>query len=207
MVKILSFNTTDKFINLMLQEDSQIVYKKTIEEKNKHSELLIPEIENILKKFNISYKNLDCVSTIKGPGNFMGLRSGISVAKAIDISTKVPIITMDIFELALFPYKNKKEFVSVIKANLNNYYIKQYTNKPLVLNYEDLLNFILNQEKIKILTNDEKLLKLKNSEKFNFIFDNWAKLIYKKFINKEFDKNIEPLYIRSPKITPRKVKK
>jgi len=201
MIKILSLNTTDKFINLMLQNDDKILFEQTIEEKNKHSELLVLSIEQILKKSKLDYKDLNAISVIKGPGNFMGLRAGISVAKAIDISTKIPIITIDFFELLSFGEDIDKNSLIAIKANLNNYYIQNTkSNERYILKY----NEIENQKDAKILTNDETLSKLQNAKKIDFNFNNWAKLIYKKYQNKEFDIDIKPLYIRPPKITPRK---
>ena len=202
MTKILSFNTTDKFIYLMLQNDSEILFEELIEEKNKHSELLIPTIEKVLAQFNLEYKDLDAVSTIRGPGNFMGLRAGISVVKAIKISTDIPVITLNAFELLSYGKEINKNQMVTIKANLKNYYI-QNEDEFGVLNYDE----IKNKKDIKILTNDEILSELPNAEKIDFNFNNWAKLIYKKYQNKEFNNNIEALYIRPPKITKRKTKR
>lgn len=201
MIKILSFNTTGKLINLVFQGDEKVIYRETIEEKNKHSELLILSIEKILKKFKLEYKNLDAISIINGPGNFMGLRAGVSVAKAIKISTQIPIITIKLFELL----DNKKnDSIIAIKANLNNYYIyNTKTKEQKVATYSELEKLV----NIKIITNNEFLSKLPNAKKIDFDFDVWTKLIYKKYQKKDFKKNIEPLYIRPPKITKRKTKK
>jgi tRNA threonylcarbamoyl adenosine modification protein YeaZ len=201
MTKILSFNTTDNFMRLMLQENDKILFQQIITEKNKHSEFLIPLIENILKKSELDYCDLNAISAIKGPGNFMGLRAGISVANAIKISTCIPIITITFFDLLIFDEKIEENTIIAVKANLDNYYIQQL-NKYLILNYDE----IANQKNARILTNDEKLLKLSNATKIDFSFKNWAKLVYQKYEKKEFDKNIKPLYIRPPQITQRKNK-
>lgn len=210
MVKIFSFSTVDKSIKILLQNKDQILYEKTLEKENRHSELLLPAIEKVLKKFDLEYSDIDAFSVIKGPGSFTGLRTGLSVAKTISFSLKKPIITVDLFELGFFAEEKIKDLFIVLKANLNNFYIKKSgKTKPIVLKFQDLLDYLSKSKNCIVVTDNDKLLKNKQLtncvfKKFSFDFNQWASLIYEKYEKVKFDKKINPLYISPPRITKRR---
>lgn len=60
------------------------------------SQILLPLIEQILKKNNLDYEDLTEVKVATGPGSFTGLRVGISVANALAFALKIPVNGKDL---------------------------------------------------------------------------------------------------------------
>lgn len=58
----------------------------------KLAETLNSKIEGILNESSISYNDLGGIAIFKGPGSFMGLRIGMSVANALAYAQQIPIV-------------------------------------------------------------------------------------------------------------------
>lgn len=88
---ILAIDTShSKLVEVSLKQDGKI--KDSIKGENEYgSQILLPLIENILKKNNLEYKDLTAIEVATGPGSFTGLRVGVSVANAIGFSLNIPI--------------------------------------------------------------------------------------------------------------------
>ena len=56
----------------------------------RQSEILVPSIESVLEKVNLSSSELDYITITIGPGSFTGLRLAISAAKAIKRKQRAP---------------------------------------------------------------------------------------------------------------------
>lgn len=57
-----------------------------------HAERLLPMIEGLLAKASLEYCNLTRLAVITGPGTFTGLRIGLSVARGLALSLKIPCV-------------------------------------------------------------------------------------------------------------------
>ena len=62
-----------------------------VKSKLQSSQVLIPMIEQILKKRKLKVSDIKEIKINTGPGSFTGLRVGISVANAISWLLKIPI--------------------------------------------------------------------------------------------------------------------
>lgn len=73
-----------------LQKGQKII--TSISKKNKpNSQVLLPLIEDILKKNKIKFLDLCAIYVNQGPGSFTGLRVGIAVANSLSFYLKLPI--------------------------------------------------------------------------------------------------------------------
>ncbi len=88
---IISINTRDqKSIEVALKKDGEIV--ATLSEQNEYgSQVLLPLIKKILDTSSLDFKDLTGIEVETGPGSFVGLRVGVSVANALGFALGIPI--------------------------------------------------------------------------------------------------------------------
>ncbi len=89
-MKLFIDTSNNKKIHLKLIKNDQIIDQMT-KEVEFGSQMLLPEIENILKTNNSDYKSLTEIELNEGPGSFTGLRVGASVALALGFGLKIPV--------------------------------------------------------------------------------------------------------------------
>ncbi len=63
--------------------------------------LLMPTLEQLLKESGTSLKDLTHIAAVTGPGGFMSLRVGISLANALSWSLKIPVAGVRLSEVWL----------------------------------------------------------------------------------------------------------
>jgi len=93
-VFVLAFDTTGSSLSLALIHGDKVLTKTLVDESNQHSELLIPEIEKILRSQNIWYQNLGLIVATKGPGSFTGTRVGLTAARILRATLNIPLILL-----------------------------------------------------------------------------------------------------------------
>ncbi len=196
-MNILTIDTADKDSIIILQQKNELIDYITLE-NNKHTETLLTDIEDILSRNNLDYKNLDSISIVNGPGSFMGLKISVSTAKAILCTMpSIKIITNNVFEI--ISYNKKYDFI-VLDAGLDSFYI---SNKDNNYSYTKKDMFHPNKDEI-IITNLSEIvdfLKENNIIYSSYIKTNVVNLNYLKYCNNIFkNEELTPLYIRKPQI-------
>lgn len=99
---VLSIDTASSELKVVL-----IVNNKRYKLKKKHekAQILLPLIDEILEKHNLSVKDIDEIMVNTGPGSFTGLRVGVSIANTLGRFLKIPINGRKIGELEEPEYK------------------------------------------------------------------------------------------------------
>jgi L-threonylcarbamoyladenylate synthase len=87
----LSIDTSQvNYVKVKLQKGQKIITSTS--KKNKpNSQVLLPLIEDILKKNKIKFLDLCAIYVNQGPGSFTGLRVGIAVANSLSFYLKLPV--------------------------------------------------------------------------------------------------------------------
>lgn len=196
-MNILTIDTADKNAMIILQQKNELV-DNLILEYNRHTETLLIDIENILSRNKLGYKNLDSISIVNGPGSFMGLRVSVCIAKAIlCIIPNIKIIINSVFEI--ISYNKKYDFI-VLDAGLDGFYISDKNNNYY---YTKKYTFHPNKDEI-IITNSSEVMDF--LKEYNIIYSNSKKidvinLNYLKYCNNIFNnEELTPLYIREPQV-------
>lgn len=65
--------------------------KEIVISSDSRSSKILPLIIKILKKHELSIKDIDSVRVNPGPGSFTGIRVGVSIANALAKSLNIPI--------------------------------------------------------------------------------------------------------------------
>jgi len=177
--------------NLILFDDNRKIIDKIIWHiKWNESSLLIPKIDELIKRNNLDYKNLKNIIVVNWPGSFTWVRTTILVINSINFITKNNVDCLSFFDL----YDN---YPIIKSSSKRDCFFKETKKSEIkILENEKLLNF-LNKKNIKKIyweTKTSLFPWIKILEKIDY------HSIIKKIIFKN-NKKIKPLYIKKPNIS------
>lgn len=149
---ILSLNSAEEFIQVVLSEDKNIIVG--IEAKsNRKGVVLVPKIvEKCLRLVELDFKHIEKIAVVAGPGSFTGLRIAISYITGLSLGLNIPMGGINYLELlaqnAFFAVKGDVFAVTSAKINMVNvqgfsgpFPFKPITD-PLVLRLEEIHNIV-----------------------------------------------------------------
>jgi len=97
---ILNIETATKNCSVSLAKNGETVLCMEIAEQGyTHAEKLHVFIEEILKKSQVTVQELKAIAVSKGPGSYTGLRIGVSTAKGLCYTLKIPLISIDTLQV------------------------------------------------------------------------------------------------------------
>ena len=202
----LAFDTSSSALSIALFSNQKLLDKHTIFENSLQSQLIIVEIEKILKKNKIWYQDLDLIATINGPGSFTGIRIGLSVARTIKIAINKPLILVNSCEAIAYKYKKYQgKIIALLDAKMDEFFIAEFLcqNEKLTTLKEPYL--IKSNELESFLPKDDYLICGNASKSQDQLeADLIGLLAIEKFQNDDANQNSNPLYLRMPKIEKRK---
>lgn len=124
----LFIDTCTKYLILSLYKNNEIIEYFQMEADNNLSVLLLPKIDELLKKSNLEIKDVDKIYVSNGPGSFTGIRIGVTTAKTIAYGLNKEINTVSELEVLASVDTNKKYIVPLIDARRNYVYTGMYNN-------------------------------------------------------------------------------
>lgn len=100
-MKILAFDTCLDKTYITLAEDDKVLKSETIvsDGQNYHSAYLISTIVKVLKKLNLTPKDIDMIATDIGPGSFTGIRACTTVARVLAQQLDIKAIGVSSLEI------------------------------------------------------------------------------------------------------------
>lgn len=146
-MNVLALDTATNVLHLALQTDNSFE-ERVIINQDKHSDGLLAEIDNILKRNKISVKDLDLLVCTRGPGAFTSLRIGMSVLKGLSSGADIPLVSVPTLEtLAKAIFAPKALIVPVIDARKDRYYLGFYQGGAKLAddmdgNAENIVDFV-----------------------------------------------------------------
>ena len=172
MFLILDFT---KSLRLALLNDNQFFSKEIKTQKNL-SEILIIEIDKFLKKAKNNINSIKSILVVTGPGSFTGIRSALTFAKSLKLTTNLNIYGLSKFEIIN------------IKLKINKFDQK----KSIFLHFKDNQFFLQTFKGYKAL-NEAKLINFSNEEfrynkQITYIYDN---ILFEKLLENNIRKNIK----------------
>lgn len=128
--------------------------------KNQHASFILPMIDNILKKHQISINNLNAIAYSCGPGKFTSLRIGLGIIKGLAIPINLPLISVSTtLSLAQQAFRtiHKKKILVALSAKKEKIYWAQYK-----INKYKIWKIIYNESFINIENAISLIMKLRN---------------------------------------------
>ena len=146
-MNIICIDTSFSSVAITAQGDEGTVTSVFTPAKARHSAILIPAIEAAVKQAGFSVDKTDVLVCPQGPGGFTGLRLAYSTAKAIQLKTNARFFCVPILEALCYKYSDTAQFLSVIDAKRNCFYVQAFENKKQIseafdISAEDALKLI-----------------------------------------------------------------
>lgn len=128
-MKILGIDTSSQMLSIAVSEDAKILREESHLLDRKHSSLLIPKIDGLLKKLKIKIQKIDGFIVGLGPGSFTGLRIGVSTVKGFGIALEKPCIGVPSIDALALNAPHNGIIVPIIDAKRSQVYASIYRKK------------------------------------------------------------------------------
>ena len=111
MALLLAIETTTKNCSVALFENSNLLECKEQNSNDySHAECLTFFIEEVVRKLDITLKEIDGIILSKGPGSYTGLRIGTSTAKGLCYSLDIPLISISTLKAMAYGMSKKEDY-------------------------------------------------------------------------------------------------
>ena len=95
---ILAIDTSAKAASVCLAAEDKIIGEFFINTSLTHSQTLVPMVEQLCKKSEVSMEDIGAVAVNAGPGSFTGVRIGVAAAKGIAFQRSLPCVSVSTLE-------------------------------------------------------------------------------------------------------------
>lgn len=95
---ILGFDTSGKYCSAALFAEGDILFAMHEEMARGQAERLFPMLEEVLYRAGRTWADLDALGVGSGPGNFTGIRIGISAARGLALSLEIPAVSVPLMD-------------------------------------------------------------------------------------------------------------
>lgn len=119
-MRFAAIETSTEWCSVALWHEGEIA---AIERRagNRHSELALPMLESLFKKWGIKASNLDAIAFGAGPGAFTGLRIACGLAQGLALARGLPVIGISTLQ-ALAQEAGAMRVVACIDARMREVY-------------------------------------------------------------------------------------
>ncbi|MCC7082394.1 MAG: tRNA (adenosine(37)-N6)-threonylcarbamoyltransferase complex dimerization subunit type 1 TsaB [Burkholderiales bacterium] len=123
-VKLLAFDTSTELCSAALWLEGEVA-ADAVHAGQRHSELLLPMIDALLRCAGIGVRELDAIAYGEGPGSFTGLRIACGVAQGLAFGANLPVVGIGTL-LALAQASGETEAVCCLDARMRQVYFAAY---------------------------------------------------------------------------------
>lgn len=148
----LLLDSSNKFLSVGLSKDGKVVDKIFYEAWQRQSEMMVTEVDNILKRNNLKKEDLSAVVVGVGPGSYTGVRIGVTIAKTIAYALHIKLYAKSSLSLL-----KTQEFPTICVFNARSgrsyfgvYEGKKVIEKDCVVENEKVTDYIKNHPSYKV---------------------------------------------------------
>ncbi len=91
-MNVLVIDTSNFPLAIAVMNENEVIAEMMINIKKNHSIQAMPLIETMLKAANLSPKEMERIVVSMGPGSYTGVRIGVTMAKTLAWTLKIPIV-------------------------------------------------------------------------------------------------------------------
>lgn len=127
-MKLIALDTSSLACSVALQLDDAVI-ERYEEQPREHTRLLLPMIQSVLGEAGVALTELDAIVLGNGPGSFIGMRIGASVAQGLAFGTGldiVPVSSMAAVAAQVFTEHDAAEVVVAQDARMHEVYLGIY---------------------------------------------------------------------------------
>lgn len=123
-MKILALETSTEYCSVALYLDGKILGKEILA-KQRHSEILLPMVQEILAEAELTLYQIDGIAFGAGPGFFTGLRIACGVAQGLAYATNLSVAGISTLE-AIAQKVGEERIIVALDARMGEIYHAAY---------------------------------------------------------------------------------
>lgn len=212
---ILAMDTSSVNATVAVCNEHKLLGEYTISCDRAHSQIIMPLMDEMLKRCGVSVCDIDVFAVALGPGSFTGLRIGIAAIKTLAQTLSKKLIGVSSLDcIASSFFANEKYVCPLIDARRNEAYNAIYYNGEKIVSdrvgdVDEILNELLDKQVV--FAGDGLIRYREKIEKYNN--KNWhiapvnvsmqkasgvAAVALKRALENDFDEpeNVLPIYLR-----------
>ena len=126
-MKILALDTSTEFCSLALWQDGTVVVREILAGQ-RHSELVLPMLDEFLVVAGLTLTQLDGIAFGAGPGSFTGLRIACGVAQGLALGANLPVLGIGTLEALAQTQTTTKDskVIAALDARMGEIYHAAY---------------------------------------------------------------------------------
>jgi tRNA threonylcarbamoyladenosine biosynthesis protein TsaB len=122
----LLLDSSNQNLSVGLSQKGKLIDEISYDAWQTQSELMISEVDKILKKHNATRQDLAAVVVSKGPGSYTGVRIALTIAKTISFALNIPLYLVSSLEalkdsdkptICLMNARSKRSYVGVYQGS------------------------------------------------------------------------------------------
>ncbi|MCA1979494.1 MAG: tRNA (adenosine(37)-N6)-threonylcarbamoyltransferase complex dimerization subunit type 1 TsaB [Thiobacillus sp.] len=123
-MKLLVLDTSTEWCSAALWLDGAVRARRELAEQ-RHSSLLLPMVDSLLKEAGLSLRNLDGIGYGAGPGSFTGLRIACAVTQGLALGAGLPVAGVSTLE-SLAAQTGAERVLTLLDARMAEVYWAAY---------------------------------------------------------------------------------
>ncbi|MDO8350973.1 MAG: tRNA (adenosine(37)-N6)-threonylcarbamoyltransferase complex dimerization subunit type 1 TsaB [Gallionella sp.] len=123
-MKVLALETSTEYCSVALWQDS-IVLEHCERVGQKHSEMLMPMLDVLLREAGVTMNQLDGIAFGAGPGSFTGVRIACGVTQGLAFGASLPVAGICTL-LALAEASGQQRVIAALDARMGEIYCAAY---------------------------------------------------------------------------------
>ena len=140
----LLLDSSNTSLSVGIEKDGVLSGYTSYEAWQVQSEHMVPEIDALLKKYNISRSDLTGVVTSIGPGSYTGVRISLTIAKIIALACDIPFYPVSSLRVLK---DNGRPSICLINARSGRSYFGVFEGSKVIVNdtiktNEEVLSYI-----------------------------------------------------------------
>ncbi|PLR82246.1 tRNA (adenosine(37)-N6)-threonylcarbamoyltransferase complex dimerization subunit type 1 TsaB [Bacillus sp. V33-4] len=98
-MKVLAIDTSNYILGVALLDECKVIGEYITNLKKNHSVRVMPAIEELMNECDLRPSDLTKIVVAKGPGSYTGVRIGVSIAKTLAWTLKIPMVGVSSLEV------------------------------------------------------------------------------------------------------------
>ena len=162
MINLL-LDSSNVYLSVGVMKDDSLLDFTSYESWQTQSENMVPEIDKLLKKHNITRNDIDGVVVAIGPGSCTGVRIALTIAKVMALALDIPVYSVSSLHILK---DDDKPSICLINARSGRSYFGVYQGSKVIISdcirtNDEVIDYI-NEHKEYSICGDVKYIGFEN---------------------------------------------
>jgi len=126
-LNLLAFDTSTEFLSIAIARDAEVYCFDTLAGQS-HSQLILPELQNLLSRAHLQLSDLNGLVFGAGPGSFTGVRIAAGVAQGLALGANLPVLGVCTL-MALAQASGADKVLACLDARMGEVYYAAYVKQ------------------------------------------------------------------------------